>query len=137
MVKALVLLVLSVVLLGCGGDSEPAARPSDAAAAADGGATTEQACEQAREATASYAAALKTVTSPEAARAAIMDTASRLRGIDAQPPVDASIDAVAEALSGALEAVDAKDSAAFQTQVGQIQSTTLALSQACGGTTAQ
>lgn len=134
MVKPFVLLVLSVVLLGCGGDSEPAAQPS---AATDGGATTEQACEQAREATASYAAALKTVTSPEAARAAIMDTSSRLRDIDAQPPVDASIDAVAEALSGALAAVDAKDSEAFQTQVGQIQSTTLALSEACGGTTAQ
>jgi hypothetical protein len=134
MVKPFVLLVLSVVLLGCGGDSEPAAQPS---AATGGDATTEQACEQAREATASYAAALKTVTTPEAARAAIMDTSSRLRDIDAQPPVDASIDAVAEALSAALEAVDAKDSEAFQTQVGQIQSTTLALSQACGGTTAQ
>ncbi len=109
-----------LLLTGCGSDPAPAASEQAGAdpkaseqaggdqqgGAAELSAGNERACDQAREVTRDYATALQGATTAAQARVVVDDAVTGLRDIDGEPPVDGRVDAVADALSALLTAVE-------------------------------
>ena len=120
MTRTLLALLAAALLAGCGGEPEPTA-------------TAEQACDQAEEVTDSYRDSLSKATDAQQAKAVIERTVSGLRAIEAPSPVSARVDALADALAGLLEAVEAgAPPAQLQPKAAAVGTSTTALAAACG-----